>query len=184
MFDPMELSKNEAGVLRLFRIDLSDEDIEAILTPKADQPPKAAAIAQLVGLDWIDDQYAELFHTDDLGEMGLATYLVQGQGIPSSTIEPDRLQLTQVDGYVLILLSKAFEDFTGELALNRATTLIDVYTEEGMDISFEPLPSRSATEAANLGAPPVNSHLVALKAMLLFPFACALIGIILWLLLR
>lgn len=184
MFDPLELSKNEVDVVRLFQLDLTDEDIAAIQSPMTDQPPKAAAIAQLVGLDWIDDQYAELFHTEDLGEMGLATYLVQGQAIPSATIEPDRLKLSQINGYVLILLSKAFEDLSGELAPNRAAKLVAAYAEEGMDVAFEPLPSRAATEAANLGATSVNSHLVVLKAMLFFPFACALIGIILWLLLR
>lgn len=184
MFDPLEISRYEAGIIRVFALDLTEAEIDLINTPKPDHPPRAAALAQLVGLDWIDEGYAELFHTDDLDKMGLGAYLIQGQGVPEALIAPQRLQLAQIDGYVLILLTKAFEDFNGAITLPRSTQLIGAFAEEGMDISFEPLPSRAATEAANLAAPPVNSHLVLLKIMALVPAVCLGLGLILWLLLR
>lgn len=182
MADALKIARNEVGVVRLFQVDISHSDLDRIQNPKPDMPPTAAAIADLVGLDWIETDYAELFDVQDLEGLGLADYLVQGLGVADSDLADVRTTLEHVEGIVLILYSRAFDG--DELTINprRALQLLGVFQEAGTDITFKNLPSAAASEPSNLGAPPTHPHLNVIKAMFILPAICLVVGLLIWLL--
>lgn len=181
MIDAVNVSQDEVGVVRLFQVDITPSDLDRIKFPKPDTPPTAAAIANLVGLDWIEEGYAELFDVQDLEGLGLADYLVQGSGIDESNIAELRDTLESIEGIVLILYSRAFGGNAYTLKPRRSLQTVTVLHESSVDITFKDLPSVAATEPSNLGTPPAHPHLNVLKAMFILPAICLVIGLAVWL---
>ncbi|MGH1464401.1 MAG: hypothetical protein ACRBBQ_03480 [Cognatishimia sp.] len=180
--DAFHVSATESGRVRLFKVEITEMDLERIQSPQRDMPPTPAAIANLVGLDWIDTGYAEIFNISDLDGLGLANYLVQGAGVSEAAISDHRLLLDQIEDIVLILYSRAFEGKETHLALHPAVQLIEMFSEESHDVTFQPLPNKSASEPANLSTPPASAHFTVLKAVLLLPVILVVLALVGWLL--
>ncbi|GAA6209497.1 hypothetical protein NBRC116601_27900 [Cognatishimia sp. WU-CL00825] len=180
--DVFHVSELETGRIRLFTVEITEAELDRIQNPQRDMPPTAAAIATLVGLDWIDAGYAEIFNIADLEGLGLANYLVQGAGVSEATISEHRALLDQVQDIVLILYSRAFEQQEVHLTLHPAVQLIEMFEEETHNVTFEPLPNKSATEPANLATPPSNAHFSVVKAVLLLPGLLIVLALLIWVL--
>jgi hypothetical protein len=92
---------NEPQTLRVFAADLPKDDIARFQS----QPNH---IATLLGVPTIDPAQIALFHTDDLADIGLVDYLLDGGGVTEAQLAPDRLTLAAYRGYVLTLRDAAF----------------------------------------------------------------------------
>ena len=181
--DSFEVKSGETGVVRLFLVDLEPAELRLIQSPRGDMPPTGAALGALVGLDWVDPAYAELFDMRDLDGMGLPNFLLQGAGVSDAQVEEARVLLEQVEGVVLILYSGAFRGEAAQLAPAGITQFLREFREEKTDVHFERLPGASASGQV---APPTtepktkNPHITLLLALLLLPLVVLAIGGILW----
>lgn len=171
---------NERGCIRIFELDLSNEDLRKLKNPQGESPSTEAAVAHMLGLDWLNADYIEMFDVADLDELGLAGYLTQGNGVAPASIEADRTRLGEIKGWVLILYSSAFDGKSAQLSPNRQLSFVGTWQEARDQVSFEPLPSKAAKGIISQ-TPPVsnNPHLTVLWVILTLPiFALCLAAVI------
>ncbi len=184
MTDPLYVSAYENKCIRLFKVDITPEALEKLKNPKPDMPPYAAAVAELVGLDWVDGTYAELFDLSDLEGLGLANYLLQGAGVSEAVITQHRDRLDALEGIVLILYTRAFEEKEVQLHPRRNVVLVEHFEEESTPIAFSEIPSKAARTPGPTQPAPSTPHGTALKAMLMLPAIAVVLGGLIWLLSR
>lgn len=136
MIDALAIKAHEHGVVRVFALDMPVEQVRFLQEP--------GAVGQLLGVDQIDPGYVEIFPVSDLEELGLAGYLSEGCGIPDDQITPDLGKLKAVDGYVMVLLSRAFGGAETKLTPAPRIRLIAVYQEDPVDWTGTPMQTDSA----------------------------------------
>jgi len=142
----LNIPAHERNTCRVFALRLTPPEVRRLRTGDADDALiDPVAIAALLGSSIIDAAHVEIFDVAVLADVGLTTFLTQGNGIAEVAIEADRGQLDAVEGYVLILYSKAFAGEAATLHLDPALTLIGTYAEDLPPVRFEPLPSAAAT---------------------------------------
>lgn len=163
MTDRIDIPAQEHGVIRIFAVNLPEAEVASMLrnmpppaTPTGDLPEVPAAAA-LLGWPDLDTRYAALFAIRDLTGVGLTGYLTEGLGLEEAQISPDHARLTALDGYVLIVMSRAFGGQPVALHLPAALTLIGTYREKAAPVIFEPLPAGGAQDAPQTkGRKPVS----------------------------
>lgn len=128
MTDPLQVTPHERGIVRVFALSLSAKEAE-------DLRDNATAQAALLGVPTLDTRFTEVFPVADTAEIGLAGYLIDGNGIDPASIAPDRARLAALDGWVLLVYSSAFDGTAQTLSPARALTLIGTYAEPGTDWS-------------------------------------------------
>jgi len=155
MPDDLTIARGERHVLRVFALDMAADVAERLRNrPETDDPlaridpslrhADRAAVAALFGLDDIDPARLELVDTADLGEIGLAAYLIEGDAAAEARIAADRARLDGVRGLVLTVPSAAFALRPVTLRPAPQMTLIGTYAEDVPPVRFEPLPDASA----------------------------------------
>jgi len=117
----------ETGVIRVFALSLTDTSAQAL---KSD----ATALQSALGTS-VDSTHIEVFPMADLGEIGLAGYLLEGNDVPADQISPDRVKLDKLGGWVLIVFSRAFAGQAATLIPAPALTLIGTYGARPTDWS-------------------------------------------------
>jgi hypothetical protein len=183
----------EHRTVRVFAINLPEAEVAAMLrdAPTLDTAlttgdlPQVPAAADLLGHPDLDTRHTELFGIRDLTGLGLTGYLTEGLGLEDAEIAPDRARLSALDGYVLIVLSRAFGGQAATLEIPPTLTLIGTYREKTAPVLFEPLPGlASLGELTGLDIPEDKAakarllRLAALSALLLMLLAIALVAII------
>ncbi len=98
--DPLHVAAGEHGVVRLFTLTIEAGDTEALRAP--------GALDRALGVTGIDGDQVEVFAISDLAGVGLATYLVDGLGLPQAVVAPDADRLDALGGHVMVVLSRAF----------------------------------------------------------------------------
>lgn len=180
----LSVSEAEQGVARLFRLDMAPEDISHLQDPSQGAPSTGAAVAQLLGLDWLDADFVEIFAVSDLDELGLAGYLIQGNGVSKQDIALDRSRLEAVTGHVLIVYSSAFQGKSAQLAPTRQLVFLGSYREDRPEIAFAALPSEAAkgvlTGAPDDAAPIRSPNLSLMLALLALPTVALILGVIVY----
>ncbi|MEL7132033.1 MAG: hypothetical protein AAGK77_06445 [Pseudomonadota bacterium] len=121
MTGSVEVSASERGVIRLFALSMTDDQAQAL----KDNP---VSINAALGTD-VDIAQVEVFPVSDLEGVGLAGYLSEGNAVPPEQLAPDRAKLDNLDGWVLIVYSRAFEGRAVTLHPDPALTLIGTYGE-------------------------------------------------------
>lgn len=184
MSDGLTVSGGERGVTRVFRLDMSPEEITQLIKPTNDAPTTPAAVAHLLGLNWLDEAHFEIFDVTDVHNMGLADYLVVGNDIPEEDIAPDRDRLNAVEGHVLVVYSRAFQGYAETLQPSRQLEFLGAWREPLSEVHYEPLPTQSAKGVLD-GAPPKSDtgrspHMTLMLALLALPTAALIIGAILY----
>ena len=138
MTSDLTVTAGERGKLRVFAVNLSDKDAQML----ADKPDAAAA---LLGVDDLDNTFAEVLAIDHIAELGLPDYLHDGYDVPSEALAADRARLAALEGYVLIVLSLAFRDKSLQLAPGAELTFIGSYPTAQVDWSAKtPVTTESA----------------------------------------
>lgn len=142
--------------LWLFTLDMTAAEVAALLHPQPAFPPEPLPElppnpqAGLLGVDDVDADFVEIFDLANLAGLGLAGYLITGNGIPEAQIAPDRATLDALQGQVLILFAAAFTNHPVTLHPDPRLTLIASYAEDIPPVEFEPLPDAAAQ--GSLGA--------------------------------
>lgn len=139
--DPNKVAEAERGVIRVFAIDLPADRLAAFRSTDAmgDWP-----LGEALGVGALDDDYVEILKIADLGDFGLADYLMQGLGAREDEIESDRQMLAGIDGTLLILTSPAFSGLPVTLDPQPPLYWVGTYHEDIPEVRFEPLPTASA----------------------------------------
>lgn len=189
MTTPLTIPPHEHRTVRVFAVNLPESQVTAMLR---DTPPAAAgelaqtpAAATLLGWPDLDTRHTELFAIRDLTGLGLPGYLTEGLGLDESDIAADRARLSALDGYVLIVLSRAFDGQAVTLDLPPALTLIGTYREKSDPVTFEPLPGAADQGTLTGKAGPADKtgrgrllRLAALSALILMLLAIAVVAIL------
>lgn len=169
-------------MVRIFALDLPDRDLLRLVDPGKLDPSPQASTAMLVGLDWLNADGFEIFDTEELGDMSLEGYLIEGAGILPNDLRRDRIFLNSIDGVVLILYSSAFDNAEASLKTAAGVDYIATYQEDLPPVQYETLPTKSALEPSPTAAPApaevaTNPHLTLIIALLVFPTLAILIGL-------
>ena len=139
MSDTLDIAPGETHVVRLFRLDMSPEQVRFL----RDDP---AALADILGLDQIDPAHADIIR--------LSGYLVDGIGVDAAEIASDRARLDAMEGHVLVLLSRALGDSVTRLTPGSGVTLVATYRQVATDWSAKPMQSDSARPGSGTRAAP------------------------------
>ena len=146
----LTIPADDHRTVRVFAVNLPEAEVNAILRDTPPGPPGALpqtpAAATLIGWPALDTSQTELFAIRDLTGRGLTGYLTEGLGLDEEAIAPDRTRLAALDGYILIVLSRAFAGQALTLDIPPALTLIGTYRETSAPIRFEPLPAGGAQD--------------------------------------
>jgi len=133
------IPKGETGVLRVFAVSRPIPDMARAIK----NGYKTALAGELLGRPVAADKI-ELFALSDLTGVGLPGYLIDGQGVAEVQIAKDRARLEGLDGYVLLLLSDAFDGHEVTLPATRDLTLIGSYQEETATRTAPPIDSAAS----------------------------------------
>lgn len=180
---------DEHRVVRVFAVNLPEAQVTAMLrdapTAAPGDLPQVPAAADLLGWPGLDTRHTELFPIRDLTGLGLPGYLSEGLGLDEAEITPDRARLAALDGYILIVLSRAFDGEPVTLDLPAALTLIGTYREKSAPVLFEPLPGTAGQGTLTGKTTPDDKaararllRLAALSALILMLLAIALVAIL------
>lgn len=126
------IPEGERGVARVFALDVPPEHARFL----KDDP---AALADILGVEELDGEHAEVFQASDLGELGLAGYLSDGAGIPAGELERHRAALDALDGWVLVLFSRAFGGRAARLTPAGVVRPVAALAAEPTDWSAKPM---------------------------------------------
>jgi len=137
MSDPLTVPEGEARVVRLFHLALPPEQVRFL----RDEP---GAMADVLGLTSLDTEHADLIKIADLDELGLATYLTDGAGVPEAEVAPDRDRLAALEGWVLVVLSRAFGGKAAQIRPAKGVNLVATYGQSPTDWTARPLETESA----------------------------------------
>jgi hypothetical protein len=142
----LHIPPNERHTVRVFTLAVPPDDLHRL---RADP----AAIAALLGTPTVNPHYIDIFDVKDIDAIGLAQYLIDGNGVAEPQITADKDRLDAIRGPVLILTSGAA---TGTLTPAPNLTIIGTYAEDTPPIIFEPLPTESAKGLTGQGKPPMS----------------------------
>ncbi len=168
---------HEAGLVRLFKLNMRPEEARFLNEP--------GAAAQALGVGSLDETQIEVFPVTDLEELGLPGYLREGLGVPEQHIDAEKLR--KVEGWVMVVRSRAFGGRAAELRPGAKLELIGTYAEEGVDWTPapEPLEAESAKPYSAQRIPPRQARAEARrKGGIVFAVVMALVVAgVLWLIL-
>lgn len=129
MSERIEVPAHEAGVIRLFALDLDPAEAARWRdAPEGDDP-----LASTLGADPFDRTYAEVIRLSDLGAMPLSTYLAEGYGIPEDQLAHLRGRLDAMTGHVAVIMSRAFGGAAQTLAVRAPLRFVARLTEAAAD---------------------------------------------------
>lgn len=141
MTDKMHIKSSEAGVVRVFAIDLPKEAIERFTSQAGtgEWPLPYALGAKKLRNDQVD-----VVAIRDLDSMTLSSYLMQGYDIAAKEIKPMQAQLDSLQGHVLVLPSQAFGQVEQTLSVAHPLRWIGSFGEAKSARTLKPLRSASA----------------------------------------
>lgn len=147
----MRIPASEHGIIRVFSLSLTKSELEQYLG--ADGRLTESGAQQLLGADAIDTRYVEAFPVADLGELGLAGYLLEGNDAQQSDVANDMVKLAALDGWVLLAYSAAFKGASQSLTPLPELTLIGTYHQTTTDQTFgTKIPSNAAKPYTGISA--------------------------------
>lgn len=183
----MQVSSSERGLVRLFAVDLPSEDMDAFRAQDtgADGTLLSWPLKDALGFTYLDEDFIELFPVSDLEELGLTGYMVEGLGIAQKDVDEDAARLAAQKGWVLVVLSAAFDGVAQPLSPKAPLRWIGTYKEDGAPVHFEPLPDASAkgvapTSGETPPAPSSNPHMTLLLALVALPLVALVLGVLLF----
>lgn len=191
MTKTLSVSPNERGLIRLFALSMSDEDAKLLRDGPPFDPddiigdvvPEESALFQqrkLLGAAKLDEDFTEVFKVADLDELGLAGYMIEGNGVLREQIEPDRTKLAALDGWVMVVYSAAFEGQAMTLDPAPELTLIATYEEPGVDWTSDvALTAKSASKPA-VKQKPSDAAMMGRVATIALLVMFALTGLVIW----
>ncbi len=175
MTDRITIKNTEHGVVRVFDVDLTPEEIKPFNRRNGIWP-----LQQALGADTLDPDHIELFPVEDLDELGLARYLEEGHGIDADEIAEMRQRLDGLSGHVLIVKSRAFGGTAQTLEPRAPLRLIASFNEDRAPVSFDPLPSEGARGTTGGKPPPSPAAMSGRVASIALLVLFLLVAVVVW----
>lgn len=152
MSDRIEVPASEAGVVRLFAVDLPPEKIEDF----ADFEREGWPLISALGIYDLNPSYVEIFPVKQLDEMGLATYLTEAYNIEPTELRDDRTFLNNIRGHVALISSPAFRGKAQTLRLHQPLRWLGTWAEPRPELDLTPIQTDSAKgTTGDVGPPPI-----------------------------
>ena len=175
--DPLIVRPGEHGIVRVFALDLPDEQARFLR--------EDGAAAQMLGTGPLDPAHVDVIQLRDLEEFGLTGYLAEGLGIPEADLARDRPQLDALTDWVLVVRSNAFESTGTSIVPVDGVRLVATLGEPETDWTATPIRADSARLYSGAKTPPRTIRAEARRIGFIW-FACVMsliIGGLLWLVL-
>ncbi len=175
--DPLRVRAGEAGVVRLFALEMPPEQARFLREP--------GAAAQALGVEALDPAQVEIFPIADLDGMGLEGYLAEGFGIDAGQLAPDRDRLRALAGWAMVVRSRAFGGRATRLHPAPGIRPVGTYVEPGVDWTGGHLEAASAHMGSGPARKPprqARARARAIGASIFTGVMIALIALVLWLL--
>ena len=155
MTDPLEISKGEHSVYRLFAIDLPPDQIAAFTTPvmNADND-NDYPLRDALGMNYLDEQHVQIISLADLKELRLSGYLTEGLGIAPEDFAADKERLDALRGHIAVTATAAFEQ-PERIIPKSPVSFIAAYREDAPLQQFIDLSTTSAEGVVNTRHNPV-----------------------------
>jgi hypothetical protein len=134
MTPSLNIPSGERGILRLFSLDMPAEQVRFLSEP--------GAAAQMLGVDDLDLAQTDIISLDDLADIGLPQFLIDGFSIPPDQI--DIPALTALSGHVMLVRSRAFRNRATTLTPAPQLALVASFTEPHTDWSATHMQTTSA----------------------------------------
>ncbi len=177
MTAPIPIPANERHTLRVFTLETTAAEVDRL------RDGRGNPIAALLGVSSLDPDYAEVFDVKDLGDLGLAAYLIDGNGVAEAQIAADRARLDAIRGFVLIVHTAAFGGQAATLHPDARLTLIGTYAEDIPPVRFEPLPDAAAKGVLEPGMgkkPMSEARISGMVATVVLVFLFVLVAFFVW----
>lgn len=178
MSGSITVKEGERGLIWVFAVDLDETGIKAFTRRNGTWP-----VQEALGADTLDPEHVEVFPVSDLEGMGLSGYLDEGLGVPEEQLRDTRAWLDSVEGWVLVLTSKAFGGRAQVFTPRAPLRLLGSFSEYRAPVTFDPLPSEAAAgtvAGSETSAPPRRSRgWLAVLLLLGAAVATALLGLVL-----
>ncbi len=173
MSETFQISATERGLVRLFTIDLTPDDLEDL---------REAQLAAALGVDAVDVDQIDVFTADDLKGLGLVGYMTTGLGIADAELTADRTRLEALKGPFVVVRSAAFKGQELVLAPQSPLRWIGTYPEENAPVQFEPLPDEAAkgTVAPTTKPRPSDAAMSGRVATVVLLVLFALTAVLVW----
>ena len=173
----MQINGSEAGIVRLFHIDLPKEAVPRFTEQAGtgEWPLKYA-----LGAKSLRPSFVEVVAVDDLGEMSLSQYLVEAYDAAGEDFDAMRARIDSLKGHVVILPSQAFDRVTQDLAVSAPLRWIGSFSEAGAAQRAVPLQSRAAEGMVVGRAPRAQTGAPMRIRVILSVLALLLLGAVLW----
>ncbi len=155
--DPTYVAAHEHGVVRIYSINLPNDEVDAFSTLQkeffpGEPEPDYWALKDWLGADTLDPEYVNVIDIDDLQDMQFVDYLIEGYDVTGEDIASHRAALDGLRGHVAIVTSAAFGGVEQDLKANTdALTLENTFLihavslrQRSASISFRPLPKDGA----------------------------------------
>ncbi|MEP1353525.1 MAG: hypothetical protein ABJX32_10010 [Tateyamaria sp.] len=118
---------SEQGLVRVFALSMPSEEV-------SERVKTVEETFALLGPDGpLDNAHIALFEVADIQEIGLTEYLVEGGDVTEETIGTDQAKLNSLDGWVMVVYSRAFGQKAMTLTPIPEMTLIGTYGQHRTD---------------------------------------------------
>lgn len=164
MSDRFDIKESEAGVVRVFHIDLPPEAIEryTVQAGTGEWPLKYG-----LGAKQLSGAFVEVVDLDDLGAMPLSTYLTEAYGVSRGSLADTKARLDGLRGHVLILPSQAFGRVAQTLTVRTPLRWVGSYEENKASPKGAALRSASAIGSMAGGGGRGGPNLQVLRTVLM-----------------
>lgn len=175
---------HEAGVIRIFAIDLPEDQIKAFQTATytEDGDLDRFPLKDALGADHIDEDFIEIARLKDLEDYGFDQYLITGMGVPASEVAAHSVTLNALKGHVLIVMSSAFDGAAQALDVKPPLRHVLTFNDDREPVKFDPLPSEAAkgTLEPPVTAPKSDARIGGMVATVALLVLFALVGVMIW----
>ena len=173
----LSIPAQDYGQAYLFALNI----IEAEAKDLVDKPN---APERLLGIP-LNPDFAEIIRISDLDDLGLIGYLEQGYEIPEESLRADKRKLSAVEGFVLIVLSRAFDDKAHTISVGSELTHLGSYSTTPTD--WKETSDLHSASAAPYSAPeaivkkrPSDGAMMGRVATIVLIVLFALTGLMVW----
>ncbi len=184
----MQVATHERGRLHVFAVNQPKAAMADRFAPPetgADRlQPDPSLLADLTGASGLDPKGAELLPLDDLEGLGLSGYLTEGLDIPAEAVTADKRRLDALEGYALLLSSRAFQGQSFALGETASLTHIASFDQPGTDwSSIGQIPSEAAKpHSGPMASNPTDQNRSRRIGGTLIALAVICIAILIWIL--
>ena len=171
----MRINATERDVLRLFALDLPEDEAQRFVTQKGYVWPLRDAL----GADRLRTDFVDVVRVEDLGEMPLSRYLREAHGVTEESLAGLRDRVDALDGVVIALPAQAFDGMAQTLDVRAPLRWIGTFGEERADPARTPLRSEAAlgtTQGSKPSDAAMSGRIAAIALLVLF----VLVGIMVW----